>query len=81
MWGQKDLALAQMLHPHGLPMPHFRKTRLGGTEEYFDTRITWEIYIRNDSGHMFPNLVILVSTGKQEGLPGQGGQEIPKKSP
>ena len=39
------------------------------------------VYIRNDSGHMFPNLVILVSTGKQEGLPGQGGQEIPKKSP
>src|SRR6266496_157593 len=25
------------------------------------------VYIRNDSGHMFPNLVILVSTGKQEG--------------
>ena len=25
------------------------------------------VYIRNDSGHMFSNLVILVSTGKQEG--------------
>ncbi len=28
------MASAQTLHPYGLPVPHFRKTRLGGTEEY-----------------------------------------------
>ena len=28
------MASAQMLCPHGLPVPHFGKTRLGGTEEY-----------------------------------------------
>ncbi len=27
-WGQKALASAQMLHPYGLPVPHFGKTRL-----------------------------------------------------
>ena len=31
---QKGLASAQMLCPHVLPVPHFRKTRLGGMEEY-----------------------------------------------
>ena len=28
------MASAQMLCPHVLPVPHFRKTRLGGMEEY-----------------------------------------------
>jgi len=28
------LASAQILRPHRLPVPHFGKTRLGGTEDY-----------------------------------------------